>query len=946
MNLILFQIFLITHPYYSRLSTRNASLNTQLVELTAKTNLSTSSATPLQYEITRLKSELEAINSHSKWLEGELSTRTNQTANLKTTLTKQIQDLQFKLHSSQSQNEEKESDLSLMKMRMDNLQSRMEKVQHNLLEKEKTHADTVHELRVEIQSERNLVALKKESMNRVEERYNDALREIDSMKALAGAAAKEHGDEILSIKASIEDQIQAAMQENDKENEKRIISVQKQMEDVIVEKTKLEDMIMGLSGGTLVIGNSEKGGQLLLENKENEPLTLTNLYDKLADKEQELRHEKAERRKVELYLERIQQDFERIAPKQRQQRREYEMAMSQMNTMQSRIQDALQERQMAMDELSQKERESKQTTLECQELRLENKDLAMQVQQLLKKSMGDGDQDLAMEIQNQNQQLLKEHHRYAAKVKELEQKLESDSTQTQLSEALAAVKTMEEEREQQASLVSNIVQQRDLYRALVAKNDAQILAGGEGSTAIVAAKDQIEKYTEVESHNKELREAISKLNADLVSATNTQQGLEERLKRMDTYAAGLSQSNEKLMNELLEARAATARSNAETSFQSQKVKRLEETIQISKADIDSLNDNKKELQRLNSNLQSMIAQSESSQDKLQENLRQAEVKIRQSEAKVQALESAERRLNADNSSLRSELSRHVALQDTMRKIESGISARSKEDRDNLDKEAEKLRHDLVNMKKEYSLQIEKLQNEVSSATLKMDHLNKTKEDAMKASMKAQNDTIVAQTKLKELNTKCTTLEKSLNAAKIKLGDEDVDFSDQENIQSMRNEIENLKEELVASNKKVENYQKISKTSELTLMDSTRASEEYKKQTVKQVEKLTKELASTKNDVRKRQEALEGLTADLSKNRGEQEKALEVLKSQIQTLQVELTTSKKDQDTYKLQAGELSSELLVFQADVKASKVRTTGIILLPQRKLILNARFYFCVEQL
>ena len=94
---------------------------------------------------------------------------------------------------------------------------------------------------------------------------------------------------------------------------------------------------MGLSGGTLARGDGRKGGQLLLENKpnqmsnqkQNEPLTLTSLYDKVADKEEELRHEKAERRKVELYLERIQQDFERIAPKQRQQRRDYEMAMSQ-----------------------------------------------------------------------------------------------------------------------------------------------------------------------------------------------------------------------------------------------------------------------------------------------------------------------------------------------------------------------------------------------------------------------------------------------------------------------------------------------------------------------------------------------------------------------------------------------------------------------------------------
>ena len=934
-------IIIITNHSVSRLSTTNESLNTQLTELTTKSNLSSTSATPLQYEITRLKSELEALNSHSSWLESELSTRTNQTSTIQSKHTKQIQSIQSQLHERTSQKEQLESDLSLYKLRMNTIQSRMEKLQNDLLLKEQNHVDRVHELQTEIQAERNLVSLKKQSMNLVEERYNDALREIDSMKALAAAAEKDHEDEKLAIRNTIENEVKLALEKNDVENEKRMEGLQREMEQVIVEKTKLEDMFMGLSGGTLAIGdgsdNSSTNIQVqLLENKENEvtseasdngvPFTLTKLYDRLADKEQELRNEKAERRKVEIYLERIQQDFERIAPKQRQQRREYEMAMSQMNTMQGRIQDALKEKQMALDELHQKERESKQTSMECQELRLENKDLASQVQQLLKKSMDGQDQDFAMEIQNQNQQLLKEHHRFAARVKELEEKLESDSTQAELQEALSTLKTMEDEREQQASLVSNIVQQRDLYRALVAKNDAQILAEAGGiesgsSIAIVAAKDQIEKYTEVASHNKELRETISNLNADLVSATNTQQGLEERLKRMDVYAADLAQSNNKLQNELLTAHAATARSNAETSFQSQKVRRLEETLELSKKDIDSLNENKRHFQSLNTDLQSMIAEHESSKAKLQEELRQAEAKIRQSDTKVQSLEAAERRLGSDNSALRSELSRHVALQDTMRKIESGISAKSKEDRDNLDKEVERLRNDVSNLKKEHSLETEKLQNQLSSAELKMEQIHKAKEDAVKESIKAKNDTIVAQTEVKQLSEKCTTLEKSLNAAKIKLGDADVDLSEQEKMQAISNEVERLKEELVAANQKVENYQKISKTSEKALLDSTKASAEYKTHTTEQLEKLTKELEVARDDTKKRQEALEGLTADLTKNRGEQEKALDGLKTQIETLRAELGSAKKDEETWKSQAQELSSEILVHQADVKASKVR-------------------------
>lgn len=848
-----------------------------------------------------------------------------------------MQDLTQKFNESTANEEKAKSDLSLLKLRLKSNTQRMENLEKQILEKDKYHADIIHELKVEIQTERNLVALKKENIMRVEDRYNDAVREIDTMKALAAAAKKDHEEEIVAIKGEIENHVGKALEENNAENEKKIKEIRNEMEKIVVEKVKLEDMMMSSgSQGTLAIGdgtgNTRQQPSLLTYGKAeggnsgdvtgSEPISLIKLYDKLADKEQELRRETAERRKVELYLERIHQDFERRMPKQQQQRREYELAMSQMGDMQNRIQDALQEAQMARDELNQKERESRQTDVECQELRLENSDLAKQVQLLLKKSMGNG--DLAGEIQAQNQQLLKEHHRSSARVNELEQKLESDSVQLKLREALSSLKDLEEERENQATLVASIVQQRDLYRALLAKNDTQILAaaGDQGSTAIVAAKDQIERYTEVESKNRELADTISKLNADLLSATNAKQGLEERLQRLDVHATDLSQNTNKLQNELLVAHAATARSQAEASFQLQKVTRLEDSLESSRNDLNRINENRKELQRLNGELQSIIAERENAQVKIEENLRQTEVQLRLSEAKAQSLQAAESRLNTENNSLRSELSRHIALQESMQKLEVGLSAQSSEERDRLVEEVKRLTNELTTTKNQSSLEIEKLQNQLDNANTKVEEIRKIQQESLEEVIKAKNDAMNAQSELQQMTDKHALVEKNLNAAKIKLGDIDVDLSEQDKVETLTAEVNRLKEELIAANKKAEDYQKMTKASEVTLAESTNASLEYKKNTENELKKVREELESAKRNATAKQEALEGLAQDISKSRGEQEKATDGLKVKVETLKAEIATAKSDRDSWKSQVDELSKEIQVHQADVKAAKVRT------------------------
>ena len=110
---------------------------------------------------------------------------------------------------------------------------------------------------------------------------------------------------------------------------------------------------------------------------------------------------------------------------------------------------------MARNELQIAERELREISRECNELRLENGDLAKQVQQLLQKSLGG--EDLAAEIQNQNQRLMAEHNSMSMTIAELKEKMDNDVVQQKLQD----LESMKEEMKNQATLVSNIIQQRD-----------------------------------------------------------------------------------------------------------------------------------------------------------------------------------------------------------------------------------------------------------------------------------------------------------------------------------------------------------------------------------------------------------------------------------------------------------------------------------------------------
>ena len=174
------------------------------------------------------------------------------------------------------------------------------------------------------------------------------------------------------------------------------------------------------------------------------------------------------------------------------------------------------------------------------------------------------------------------------KIAELEDKIRNDPDAIELTSLRSEVSSLRDERERQATLVAGIVHQRDLYRALVAKNDAPLVAHEEsGQDKLVLMDARVEQLPLIEARNHDLAEEVAKMKAEVSCCKHEQVALEGRLARVDAHANELTTSNERLRGELITANATVARLEIDISHYKGRTERLENSLAMVKSECES-----------------------------------------------------------------------------------------------------------------------------------------------------------------------------------------------------------------------------------------------------------------------------------------------------------------------------------------------------------------------
>jgi nucleoprotein TPR len=245
--------------------------------------------------------------------------------------------------------------------------------------------------------------------------------------------------------------------------------------------------------------------------QEFEELGITEMYDRVVRAEKELVAEQVRRGELELYLDRILKDVQSKAPLIASQRKDYMRVLESHSQLTAKLDRIVTENTGLKQKLEGMERSRKEAVDEAAGLEMQNKDLGRQIQHLLRQQMGvphssagagsTGNADGVIseylvdfgdieELQTRNMQLLKVVRKLSMEQEEAlgghggngAVAVIEDGSKVELQEALASsmseLKQMRESRVRMEEMVGSLVQQRDIYRAMLEEVD-----GGSARTA-------------------------------------------------------------------------------------------------------------------------------------------------------------------------------------------------------------------------------------------------------------------------------------------------------------------------------------------------------------------------------------------------------------------------------------------------------------------------------
>jgi nucleoprotein TPR len=723
------------------------------------------------------------------------------------------------------------------------------------------------------------------------------------------------------IQSRLDEDIENAVKEVREANQEKIEQLEQRLRTAEEAKRRIEEDILNKStplrrrrrieGGErpLAITAGGNGGDVSMLEDDG-PLSLTDLYTRLAETEDDLRAEQHENKKLKILIERIHRDVAAKTPIFHQKQLELESALEELDEMKERLDYARREITDTRSDNQDLEAKKQQMEREVNGLKRENVELASQVQSLLQRRAAESGDVITFcdiqTIQSQNQELVRQHNSMREKIQELE----SQDDKIELDQLRTEIVTLREEREKQANLVAGIVHQRDLYRALVAKNDA---SGIDGADQLTFADARAEQLPLIEARNRDLTEEVTKLRADVSSFNREKEALEGRLKCLESINNDLTGSNHRLNGDLVAARAEAARSKIDAKHYQDRCDRLAVSLEDIKSEMDSLSVGKKRAEELYTQTQTNLDVARSELAKKEQAYRDATSRLNRLDTDLETYRNAEHRFKADLESLRNENARLGTLLTSVQRIEASLSAKSEGEIEHLNEEVKRLRESKMDDDTKHTETLQKLDGKIVELELSVKDLASQKDSAVVAANKANLEVSKLNFNIQQLNLKLKASEKELSAAKAKLGDVTIDTSAEEALESrvaeLTMELDSKTADLAKATERLDDYQQIAKSTEEQLAELTAASKKYKEETTATLDKLKKSEQGQK-------EAVAELTKDLMAHRGEKEKAEAELKAQIDSLTVQLTSAKEDATKAITRMDSLASEIKRYQMDAK------------------------------
>ena len=441
-------------------------------------------------------------------------------------------------------------------------------------------------------------------------------------------------------------------------------------------------------------------------------VTLTGIYSQMVTLSEELTLEKEENKRLNEYMDQILVEIEERAPILKQQREDYEHAMSAVGGLSESLEKAREEVELRRREAEEARRDLNSVENDRNKLEQQVIDLGKQMTHLVKEveaarcggqvyeppqTVNVSSLDSVIEarlltfkdvseLQQRNIELLAVVRQLSESREQAESTMIEEKTaevRQELDTALRQAEELRAARERQNNMVDNIIKQRDLYKSMaVGKKEpsAVSLTASSGSQQIISeeAAMKIEKLTE------ELEEAKKDL-------------AEYKKEKGENYKM-LEKDCSKLRDALLEARSQAAKLTSQEEYNTQK-------FNIAKSNCESLKKQIEALELRNRQLDVITEKHELSITSLREELliqsrklSHAELQVDQLNQENNHLKAVEARTSAERDVLQREKSSANQIMANLQQIQLNLERkedqhriRLKESNESLTKEVEMLR---------------------------------------------------------------------------------------------------------------------------------------------------------------------------------------------------------------------------------------------------------------
>ena len=700
--------------------------------------------------------------------------------------------------------------------------------------------------------------------------------------------------------------------------------------------------------------------------KELEGLSTTDLYNRVITSENNATAEKNKRLKLEISLTAILKDVEAKTIAQNAQQRDYKRIVESHTMMSQKLDAVLQENSNLKYELGDVGMRLENAMNNLIVTQQANEDMCIQLQHILRQSASglpdfnkgnsvvephviepaydefiesiQDDRHITMstitysdihELQRKNIYLLK-IIRKLAKEKDLPRhdeqlQLIASETSQALMTAQSELNALKEERRITEDMVKAVVQQRDVYRAMLSEKDQ------------ANAMKVLMSHTKKGTPSKEAAEdpqhvadsSFMQFSYKIEIFESEIKRLNEKIKRLEEAENVTNNLLEKSKGECTTLRLELAHVNGEMRFNKEKVERLEQDLQYEKNENKNLAKRKNDLEEAISVAQKELKQKNDTIKQEQDRLRQCEERLHKSEIDVKVCKQSEERTVALLQEEREKNKKQLSLDGSIRRIETGLISRLEEEKSSLLSEKEvmlttvesvrKQMHDksIIDDEKIQLLagQLYDAQNNVVTVTHELNHLKEVliKEEAISKS--ATERAMILEKQLASEQERLNSMQTVKIIEKITVQENvDKDLA----LERANTQVDSLKKQLATSEGYYNKYKMLSAETEKALNELK--------------ERMVVVSKSNDEDIHRLKSELEAVSTELQNHRNnnissvqEVEDAREQLRESIKvySAQVAVITEEKNVLVSKLVAtdpviNELKSEIYKLQVREKAS----------------------------